>query len=67
MRIFRAVSSGEGAATRTAESGYRALSTTAVTVVDAPFRDFARTYISSSQIARKLRVMPMRALGQQPR
>ena len=41
-RIFRAVSSREGAATRAAESGYRVLSTTEVTVVDAPFRDFAR-------------------------
>jgi len=41
-RNFRAVSSREGTATRAAESGYRGLSTTAVTVVDAPFRDFAR-------------------------
>ena len=41
-RIFRAVSSREGAAIRAAESGYRGLSTPAVTVVDAPFRDFAR-------------------------
>ena len=46
MRIFRAVSSREGAAIRAAESSYRGLSTTAVTVVDAPFRD-------SPQIARR--------------
>jgi len=50
-RIFRAVPSREGAATR--KSGCRGLSTTAVTVVDAPFRDFARIMHFPSQIARR--------------
>jgi hypothetical protein len=62
-RIFRAVSSRECATTQAAESGYRGFSTTAVTVVNAPFRDFARILHSPS---RKLRVAPMRAMGQQP-
>jgi hypothetical protein len=53
-RIFRAVSSSEGAASRAAESGYRGLSTTAVTVDDVPHFDISRaSCISLSQIPRR--------------